>query len=171
MQILPVDYRIKPFSYNNKNQNNVTVPFQPPFEGRVDKGMIRFEPYHDELKRLPDELKSYLGTVQDKISLKPPKAMEDAYAKLMTAESVGDVKRLFPREKLFKYLTTLNATKANIGIIKIYKEFQELFDNGILKSGEDFTVYLLRKIFVETKIYKEINDEFRNQRTIRWNSR
>ena len=88
--------------------------------------------------------------------------MKNAYAELNTAKTIEDVKRLFPDEELFIYLTSLKDTISKRGILGIYKEFEEIFQNGILKNGEDFTVYLLKKLFVETKVYKDINSDLEN---------
>ena len=161
MQILPINYNLKPYLYNknNQKQNNITSPYQIPFESRVDKRLPRFENFHEQKKRLPTNLKNYLITIENKLSITPPEAMKNAYANLMEAKNIGDVQRLFPEEELFIYLTTLKDSISKRGIIGIYKDFEELFKNGILKSGEDFTVYLLRKLFVETKVYKDINDD------------
>ena len=147
---------------NKSNPIAVLAEYPIPFLGRVDKRLVRFEPYHDLQKRLPTTLKEYLDTVKDKLSITPPDAMKNAYAGLMEAKSIQDVQRLFPNEELFIYLTTLKNTASKVGIIGIYKEFEDIFSEGILKSGEDFTVYLLRKLFVETKVYNDINEDLDN---------
>ena len=167
MQILPVNYNQTPHTYkankaNNQTVNTVSNPFWIPFEARVDKRISRFEPFHEQKKRLPEELRSYLKTIEDKLSIKPPEAMKNAYAKLNLAKTIDDVKRLFPNEPLFKHLTTLKDSESKIGIIGIYKKFEDKYKNGILKSGDDFTVYLLRKLFIETKVYQDINDDLDN---------
>ena len=137
--------------------NNYTIPFLG--SPRVDKRLPRFENFNNQQNRLTTTLKKYLETIDDKLSITPPEAMKNAYEKLNLAKTIEDVQKLFPDEELFIYLTSLKDTTSRRGILGIYKEFEEIFQNGILKSGEDFTVYLLRKLFIETKVYKDINSD------------
>ena len=169
MQILPLNFNINQYSYNknktnSQKQNNITIPHQLAFESRVDKRIIRFEPYHEQKKRLPRTLKEYLGTLEDKFSVMPPEAMKKAYEALNIAETIKDIQKLFPNEELFLYLTSLKDSVSKRGIIGIYKDyFEDIYRNGILKNGEDFTVYVLKKIFAEAKTtYREINDDLDN---------
>lgn len=163
------------FNKSHKKQTaqtnaNSTIPFAVlaeypiPFLGtpRVDKRLPRFENFNDQQKRLTTTLKNYLATIEDKLSITPSEAMKNAYANLNIAKNIEDVQRLFPDEELFIYLTTLKETASKRGIIGIYKEFEDIFKNGILKSGEDFTIYLLRKLFIETKVYNDINTDLDN---------
>ena len=164
MHILPINYKTKQFLYNqNQNNNYITNPYQIQFEGRVDKSWERFSNFHEGKERLTTTLINFQETIDDKLKIKASEAIKNAYADLNLAKTIEDVKRLFPKEKeLFKDLTTIKDTISKRGLIGIYKDFQEELKNGILQSGDDFTVYLLRKLFVETKIYKEINDDLDN---------
>ena len=145
---------------NHSNSMAVLSDYPISFLGlRVDKRLPRFENFHEQQKRLTTTLKRFLEKIKDKLSITPPDAMKYAYAKLMEANSVEDVQSLFPEEELFIYLTTLEDSPSRRGIIRVYKDFKEIYKNGILKSGEDFTVYLLRKLFVETKVYNDINED------------
>ena len=173
MRILPISYKLHSFTYNksrtkkqtqntNENLNYTTVPYQIAFGTlRVDKRSPRFREFNEMKKRLPSTLKKYYNTLEDPFSVKPIEAMKIAYADLNLAKTIKDVQNLFPEEELFIFLTSLKNVTSRIGILGIYKNHFEDKDNktSILKNGDDFTVYLLRKIFAEAKTtYKEIND-------------
>lgn len=144
------------------NPSDVFANYPTPFLGsqRVDKSMVRFYDFNE--KRLPTTVKMYLETVDNKYSLTPLEAQRNAFADLYTAENIEDVQKLFPEEELFIYLNPIEKTKANSGILGIYREYKELYPEGILNNGDDFTVYLLRKIFAEAKTLKEINEDLDN---------
>lgn len=137
----------------NKNKKHSTTPI---FEARVDKGMVRF--YDFNSKRMPTTMKLYLDSLQDKFSLTPIQAQKNAYVKLLEAKSIEDVQNLFPEEELFIYLEKAKNTDATIGLLGIYREFKDLYES-VLKSGEDLTLYLLKKIFLEAKMLEEINSD------------
>lgn len=174
MRILPVSYQLNLFGNNknrtkkqtqniNENLNYATVPYQIAFGTlRVDKRSPRFREFNELKKRLPSTLKKFYDSLEDPLSVKPVEAMKIAYADLNLAKTIEDVQNLFPEEELFIFLTSLKNVTSRIGILGIYKNNFEDKDNktGILKIGEDFTVYLLKKIFAEAKTtYKEINND------------
>ena len=161
MQILPINYQIKYFNNKKQNKLNHTIPLQISFEG-VDKRLPRFENYNAQKKRLTTELTGFLSTVENKLSITPSDSMKNAYAKLNLARTIEDVQRLFPDEERFLYLTTIKDTLSKRSLIGIYKNFEDILENGILKNGEDFTVYLLKKIFIDTKIYADIDKDLDN---------
>ena len=174
MRILPIGNRFNLFA-NNKNRtkkqtqntneelNYTTVPYQIAFGTlRVDKRSPRFREFNELKKRLPSTLKKYYDTLEDPLSVKPVEAMKTAYADLNLAKTIKDVQNLFPEEELFIFLTSLKNATSRIGLLGIYKNHFEDKDNktNILRNGEDFTVYLLKKIFAEAKTtYKEINND------------
>lgn len=169
MYLSPVNHKIKSYLYNNRtnnqnqSQNNTTNPNKIVFEGRKPKNWGRFSDFHGSKERLTTTLMDYQETIEDKLKTKTPEVIKNAYASINLAQTIKDIQRLFPKEiELFKDLTTIKDTISKRGLIGIYKNFEELFPNGILKSGEDFTVYLLRKLFVETKIYREIDEDLDN---------
>ena len=145
----------------NNARYNKNKTFQPSFGmARVDKSMSRFYEFNE--KRFPTTVKDFLKTLTDKFVLTPLELQHKAYEKLDEAKNIEDVQKFFPNEELFIYLSSLKDTKACTGLLGLYREFKDLYENGILKDESDFTVYLLRKIFVETKTLDEINLDLEN---------
>ncbi len=155
MYISRISYGIEN-RYINKNKKFQKRVATPTFEARVDKGMERF--YEFNSKRIPTTMKLYLDSLQDKFSMTPLQAQKNAYLKLEDAKSIEDVQNFFPDEELFIYLEKAKDTKATSGILGIYREFKELYDS-VLKNGEDLTLYILKKIFLEAKMLDEINKD------------
>ncbi len=151
-------YRI-PVCYNDKIQKNNTNRININFQGtpRVDKSMVRF--YEANLERFPVTVKNFLDSLADKFKFTPLEAQKEAYIRLEKAKTIQDVLNDFPQETLFDNLKQLQDTKAAVGLLAIYREFKDLYENGILKSGEDLSVYLLKKIFLEAKTLDEINND------------
>ena len=89
-----------------------------------------------------------------------------AFFGLTYAKDVQDVKDSFPEEcendGLFTDLKDYKKTKATEGILSVYRENKELFKDGILKNGDDFSVYLLKKILLEGKTTNDINKDLEN---------
>ena len=138
---------------NGNNKNNLQQS-QISFLARVDKGMMRF--YEVNEHRMPSTVKAYIDSLKDKFSISPLEAQKNAFGKLLEAKSIEDVKALFPYEELFANLIPSVETKATNGILSIFREFKEAYQS-ILKSGEDLSVYLLRKLFTEAETIDEIN--------------
>ena len=141
---------------SRNNTQNKTAPrsFQIPFTARVDKGMMRF--YEVNENRMPETVRTYLESLKDKFSISPLEATKKAFEKLTEATNIGEIKKYFPNERLFDNLLPSTETKATNGILGIFREFREIYQS-VLKSGEDLSVYLLRKIFMESKTLDEIN--------------
>ena len=167
MHILPINYTIKPPFYNKTRQDkqnkiSTTLPSQLVFGG-VDKRLPRFKYFNEQKKRVPTMFNEFFGSLENKLSVMPPEAMKKAYADLKFAKTIQDVQKLFSEEELFLYLDTLKTTASKRGIIGIYKSNEDKYKNGILKSGEDFTVYIVNKIFAQAiTTYKEINEDLDN---------
>ena len=175
MQITKINFALSKNLYDKKNKINKKsdynmqpqfkyVSYNPSFMAtmRVDKGMERF--YEFNKNRIPTTVQMYLGTVIDKFSITPLEAQKEAFKKLKIAKTVEEVQSedFFPEEELFIYLKKIADTDARKGLLGIYREFKDIYDNGILSSGDDFTVYLLRKIFAEAKTIAEINEDLDN---------
>ena len=151
----------KNYQPKNKKQNVSceTNCYNIPF-ARVDKGMSRF--YEVNKHRLPTTVKDFLNTVQDKLAFSPLEAHKRAYEKLNTATTIDEIQKIFPNEELFIYLNDMSNTQATNGLLGIYREFKELYPNGVLKTGECLTVYLVKKLFGEAKLIQEVNEDLEN---------
>jgi len=146
---------------NNYNTNNCKKFNNILFKGiRVDKGMTRF--CEVNMDRMPKTMQDFISLLPNLSDIKPIEAQKKAFGKLIDAVSVDGIKKDFSKEPLFKELEDSNDTKATNGILGIFREYKELFPNGILNSGEELTLYLVKKIFLEAKMIDEINCDLDN---------
>ncbi len=148
------------YNLNNPQKEGAPNPINIPFEARVDKGLTRF--YETNADRMPKTVKTYIENLADKTSQTPLFAQKSAFAGLMGATSIAAVQTAFPEEELFTELKESDETKATRGILGIYRENKELLkvcEQGILNNNENFTVWLLKKIFLESKTLDEINQD------------
>lgn len=159
------------FNKKNTQQNNYSV--QPnkvlscgfndyllTFTSRVDKGLERF--YDANRDRMPIPVKRYVNALDDKSCLTPLEAQRRAFIALEDAETIEDIKKAFRGDELFDNLKRVDEIKATRGILALIKEDAELLElsgEGILKDNSDFTVYLVKKIFLEAKTIDEINQD------------
>ena len=180
MKISPVHnyFNIAYSQKNNKKENNINNEYSPnkqfelrtkfndymlSFGARVDKGLERF--YDVNKDRMPDTVRKYVESLPDKKALSPQEAQKNAFENLQLADSIEDIKELFPDETLFQSLKNPEDTKASRGILQTAKEDAELLalsDMGVLKDKTNLTVYLVKKIFLEAKTVEEINKDLEN---------
>ncbi len=180
MKISPIHnyFNIAYSQKNNKKENNINNEYSPnkqfelrakfndymlSFGARVDKGLERF--YDVNKDRMPDTVRKYVESLPDKKALSPQEAQKNAFENLQLADSIGDIKELFPDETLFQSLKNPEDTKASRGILQTAKEDAELLalsDMGVLKDKTNLTVYLVKKIFLEAKTIEEINKDLEN---------
>lgn len=159
MKIIP----IKNFSKNElpkKSNNSLLLTFEG--TPRVDKGLQRF--YEVNQHRMPITLKEFITKLGFNTQKSPIKAMQEAFEFLNISETINDIKSVFSNEPLFANLKNPADTKASIGILRLIKEDTELLElngEGVLKDKSNLTVYLVKKIFLENKTLKEINNDLK----------
>ena len=153
---------------NNQNITNPNLQLENKFndflafQARVDKGLVRF--YEVNENHMPQTLKTYIDSLGEKI-ITPLEAQKQAFQNLNIANTIEEVKKLFPEEDLFKGLIEPNQTKATRGILQSLKENEEILalsEQGVLKDNTNLSIYLLRKIFLEGKTIPEINNDLDN---------
>lgn len=132
------------------------------FGARVDKGMNRF--FSENKDRMPARVRNLVEPMKNREAITPLEAQYYAFAKLEDAATVQDIKTIFPPEEepLFANLKEVSESKAKTGLLYHANEMSELYENGVLKSGENLTVYLVKKVFLETKTIEEINQDLEN---------
>lgn len=171
-------YRILAAAENNQDKNKNSEPsadaekikcvglaskyndYLLSFGARVDKGLERF--YDANKDRMPVPVRRYVENLSDKTQLTPLEAQKRAFSSLNDAITVEDIKKSFSNEHLFDKLIEPSESKARRGIIASFKENEELLalsNQGMLKSNENFTVYLVKKVFLEAKTIDEINND------------
>lgn len=133
------------------------------FGARVDKGLERF--YDANKDRMPNTLRRYVESVDNKSLLTPMEAQKRAFYMLEKANDVNDIKKYFSDEELFKNLINPLESRAKRGILQSTRENDELLalsGQGVLKNRENLTVYLVKKVFLEAKTVEEINNDLEN---------
>lgn len=167
MQIYSVNNNIfiKKHNKNNQDKKNFSSnPINITFEARVDKGLNRF--YDANFSRMPITLKNYIDKMADKATQTPLQAQAAAFAALAGMTSIAEIKSEFKDEDLFKELKDPSKSKATRGILGVFrenKELLEMYDKSILESKENLTVWLVKKIFLESKSIDEINIDFNKE--------
>ena len=135
------------------------------FEGRVDKGLERFCKQNEEY--MPQTVKQYVQNLSNEEikNMTPRQAQANAFEYLQIAESIEDVKSVYPNEPLFENLKSSHDTKACRGLLKDVRVMQELLDESgetVVAGDKDLTLYLLKKVFLEAKTVGEINEDLDN---------
>lgn len=127
------------------------------FGARVDKGMNRF--FYVNKDRMPERVRNLVEPMKNRELITPLDAQYYAYKNLEEAETVEDIKSAYPDERLFDNLKDVSQSKAKTGIIHTLNEMAELYPEGVLQTKDNMTVYLVKKIFLETKTIDEINKD------------
>lgn len=131
------------------------------FGARVDKGLNRF--YNENKDRMPKAVRELVEPMPNRGLLTPMEAQYYAYEKLEAADNVADIKEAYPNEPLFKDLKDPSEkTKSTVGILHAIREMNDLYEDGVLQTKENLTVYLVKKIFLEAKTIDEINKDLEN---------
>lgn len=128
------------------------------FSGRTPENF-----YEQDFNRenMPDSMKAYLEYDYDnRRHIPPEQMMKEVFKYIEIADSLDEVKKIYPDEKLFKSLHE-NYRKNRTSILGEIKLAKEISDEPLLKNGNDnFGLYLLKKIYLEGKTLKEINKDF-----------
>ncbi len=143
-----------------------TIPYYNDiaFQGRVDKGLMRF--YEANVDRMPTTVRNFIEKMPDKSIMSPLKAVAASFAGIIGAKTIDEIKTAYPREELFNELKNPEDTKATRGILGVYRLYSdELKEMGIdfLANGENLSVWLVKKIFLESKHLEEINEDFERE--------
>ena len=151
--------------YNCSKQSAYTtspIDYDITFGARVDKGLTRFYEYNVE--RMPKTVKAYIEKLADKTLQTPLQAQAAAFAALAGLTSIAAIKEAYPEEDLFSDLKEAGDSKATRGILGTYRENKDLLEidnRSVLANKEDLTVWLVKKIFLESKTLDEINEDFK----------
>lgn len=146
------NYSYNPLAYRDYNVNFTARLFRTP-ENFYEQPFNR--------SNMPDTMKTYLfNDYEDRKNMPPNQMMKLVYGDLEETKSLEQVKRIFPDESLFANLTDTPNKKARTGVIAeielMRQENKSLFKNGKDNLGH----YLLKKVYLEGKTLKEINNDF-----------
>lgn len=116
---------------------------------------------------MPDTMKEYLNAdYDDRQHMPPQQMMALVFDDIKETKNLEQVRRIFSDEPLFKNLTDIPNRKAKTGIlaeIDVMKdENKSLFKNGKDNLGH----YILKKIYLEGKTLKEINEDFNKDKSV-----
>ena len=185
MQISKINSLLQFSNYQNKEEKKkadttpaVTVGlksypkgYRPYFGARLFRTPENFYEQEFNKKGMPITLRDYLNSNYEQNSKKPPAELhKEAFADLLLCENTDDVKEMFPQEfdetnpnALFTNLKALETIRPTGGYLYQMRAYG-LGNKDVLQSGEDLTVYLLKKIFYECKDLDEINADFDKDR-------
>lgn len=152
----------------NDNYNFAYRDYNVSFAARLNRSPENFQDFNSE--NMPKTMKEYL--LEDfnvRKQIHPTELQKNAYKWLNAATSVDDIKGFYDDEPLFGDLKSVTKTRATRGLLyKLrYLElntkepiFSKEFDES---NKEDLTVYLVKKIYLEGKTLKEINEDFKKE--------
>lgn len=119
---------------------------------------------------MPETMKQYLNADYEDRQHMPPQQMLklvfDDINEDRGSKTLEHIKRNFPDEPLFKNLTDTPNRKSKTGILA---EIDLMKDEGktLFKNGKDnLGHYILKKIYLEGKTLKEINEDFNKDKSV-----
>ena len=174
------------FSINNNNQKKqikktVAAPinvkslpltayrdFNLSFKARLNRTPENFYAQQFNIDNMPETVKKYLfDDFEQRHHMPPAQLQREAFEYLKIADSVQDVKDMYPDEPLFAHLKELKDTKPSQGILLLLKWDAQTSQTQIFKDPQhkDLTTYLLKKVYLEGKTNEELNNDFDNDAT------
>lgn len=151
----PVSFAYKDFNINFTGADG---------SGRIFRTPANFYSTPFNKKGMPDTMKAYLNAdYEDRQNMPPIQMWQTVFSDINYADSLEDVKILFPEEPLFRNLKN-NPNKARTSLISQIQTLQGEFDEApLFKNGQsDLGLYLLKKVYIEGKQMSEINKDFQN---------
>ena len=128
-------------------------------------------------QNMPKSLHEYIYETVDpgfKRSIPPAQAMKEVFGKISEAKNLDGVREMFPNEPLFKNLSATPKRKSReglLGMINLLKEDPSYADKTLFKNGKnDLGMYILKKIYIEGKTLKEINQDFSKDVSVHFKS-
>ncbi len=128
------------------------------------RGMNLEKFYNVNRDRMPDTVKDYIENLSSFDLKTPLEAHITAFSLLADSniQTVDDVKSLFFDEPLFADLKSIDDTRATTGLLYEARIMRDTLDSAgetVVNSGEDLTLYLLKKAFLEVKSLADINED------------
>ena len=154
----------KQFKIINKLNNIYPKEYYISFLGRARVGKSLNDFYQRNINFAPKTFLDYTENLSDekRNNLTPLEAQYFAFELLELCKTPDDIKSVFVDEPLFQNLKSINNTNATKGLlydVKIMQEDLKAQGESVLKNDEDLTVYIVKKIFLEGKTLKEINED------------
>ena len=127
--------------------------------------------YSQEFNRenMPRTVRDYLfEDYEERQHMPPAQLQREAFQWLELSDTVEDVKEMYPDEELFKDLKPFSQTNARRGTLLLLRWDKAISGTKIFiddKRYKDPAMYLLKKIYLEGKTLKEINEDFEKDST------
>lgn len=141
--------------------------FNMTFGGRLFRTPANFFAQSFNQNGMPDTMKQYLfEDYEDRQNMPPVQMWKTVFSDINLAENLQEVKELYLDEPLFENLKS-NPGQARNSIISEIKALEGEFENTpLFKDGSsDLGMYILKKIYIEGKSLKEINQDFKKDIT------
>ena len=149
---------------NNKyNQFEGYRDFNISFTAQLNRTPANFYQFNKD--NLPESMTTYLdGDYDDRKNIPPAQMMKIVYGDINKADTLDDVREYYSDEPLFANLTDTPNRKAKKGLVyEIESLNDEMGSTPLFKDGNsNVGMYLLKKIYLEGKQKKEINEDFYN---------
>ena len=137
------------------------------FGARLFRSPQNFYEQEFNEQNMPKSLHEYIyetGDPEFRRSVPPAQAMKEVFGKISEAKDLDEVRKMYPNEPLFKNLSATPKRKSReglLGMINLLKEDPSYADKTLFKNGKnDLGMYILKKIYIEGKTLKEINQDF-----------
>lgn len=153
-------YNYNPIVYRDFNIN---------FGDRLFRSPENFFEQDFNRENMPDTMKDYLfENYEDRQHIPPAQMMKIIFNDINYAKTLEEVKDLYPDEELFANLHSMSNKKYREGILAEINLMREpnktLFKNG----KDDLGMYILKKIYLESKTLKEINLDFKKDVSVHY---
>ncbi len=145
---------------NNSNRFNYPKNYRPYFGARLNRTPENFYEQDFNIQNMPATVKELLLKDLENKKKRPMELQREAFADLELCWNIKDVMDVFPNEPLMQNLETLETIRPTHGYLCDLRILGAK-NNTVLKSGEDLTVYLLKKIYLQGKDLAEINEDFK----------
>ena len=156
---------ISPTSITNNYKYDINVLN---FKARLNRTPENFYAQDFNIKNMPDTVRNYLMEDFDTRHHMPPAQLQrEAFQYIKLADTVNDVKKIYPDEPLFKNLKSFDETKASHGILLLLRWDKKTSNTQVFKNKDekDLALYLLKKVYIEGKTIEEINKDFEKDAT------
>ena len=154
----------KYLSYDLFSKNYFNYAFNPiNFKARLNRTPENFYAQKFNQENMPDTVKNYLNEdFETRQHMPPAQLQREAFKYIKIADTVDEVKEMYPDEPLFKDLKPFEKTRATSGILLLLRWDKQTQNTPVFKNKDekDLTLYLLKKVYLEGKTLDEINKDF-----------
>ena len=133
------------------------------FKARLNRTPENFYEQKFNIDNMPATVKKYLlEDFEERHHMPPAQLQREAFEYLKLADSVQDVKDMYPDEPLFAKLKEAKDTKPSSGILLLLKWDAQTSNTPVFKdsTNKELTTYLLKKVYLEGKTIDELNKDF-----------